>query len=92
MGELRVEYQERNAPEVVTMQVGDDDRVQVLGFDPKAAQGGHRGRTAVEQHVALGGTDREARLEAPPAAEGITRSNELDAQPDLLPLLCGCAV
>ena len=37
-------------------------------------------------------TFQDALNNVTPAAEGITRSNELDAQPDLLPLLCGCAV
>ena len=70
--ELLVQDEEGNAPEMVAVQVGDDDSVHCGRVHSPAFHRYQRRGTAVEQEVGSGETDRDARLEAPTAAEGIS--------------------
>jgi antirestriction protein ArdC len=49
--ELRVEHQERQATEVVAVQLGEQHRLDLEGVDLLLAQRGQAGRSAVQQHA-----------------------------------------
>lgn len=51
-GQLPVEDQEREAAEVIAVQVGDEHGGDLAGVEPEPLQRGQRGGAAVQQHRA----------------------------------------
>jgi len=78
VGELAVQDQERQAPEVVAVQVRHQHQPDLVGILVLLFEGDQRGGAAVQQHVAVvaGGVQQDAGLEAAPAAEGVTGADE----------------
>src|SRR5262249_7241794 len=76
---LSVEDQERQASEVIAVEMGQHDGVEVERVDAETPQRNERGRTAVEQDAARAGLDEDAGLESATTAEGVARSDEGDA-------------
>jgi hypothetical protein len=78
VGELAVQDQERQAPEVVAVQVRHQHQPDLVGIVALLLQGDQGGGAAVQQHVAIlaGGVQQDAGLEAAPAAEGVTGADE----------------
>jgi hypothetical protein len=78
VAELAVQDQERQAAEVVAVQVRHQHQPDLVGIVALLLQGDQGGGAAVQQDVAIlaGGPQQNARLEAAAAAEGITRADE----------------
>src|SRR5207244_8123147 len=85
--ELAIEDQERHAAEVVTVQVGQDHRVDRLRLDAEAPHRDQRRGAAIEKHLARARLEVDAGLEAAAAAERVARSEEADLHEDLIPAL-----
>ncbi len=86
--ELRVEHQERQATEVVAVQVGDQHRLDLVGVDLLLAQRGQAGRSAVQQHagcVDLVGSQGDAGLEPATGAERIAAARRRHTHDAIIP-------
>lgn len=75
--ELGVQDEEGQAAEVIAVEVADEDGLDVVRIDVEAAHRDERRRAAVEQDGAGCGSDEDARLEPPAAAEGVAAAKEL---------------
>jgi len=87
--ELSVEHQERQAAEVVAVQVGDQHRLDLVGVDLLLAQRGQAGRSAVQQHagrVRRVGGEGDAGLEPATGAERISTAHRRHAHDAIIPL------
>ena len=82
--ELAVEDQERDAREVVAVQVGEEHGVHALRVHAETPHRDQRGRAAVHEEAPARGLDVDARLEPPAAAERVAGAEEPDLHPDLL--------
>jgi glutamate dehydrogenase/leucine dehydrogenase len=78
VAELAVQDQERQAAEVVAVQVRHQHQPDPVGILPLLLQGDQGGGAAVQQDVAVlaGGVQQDAGLEAAAAAEGVTGADE----------------
>jgi hypothetical protein len=77
MRELGVEDEERDASEVVAVQMGEKDRANLCRIDPEPLHGDERGCPAVQQEGSRSGPHQGAGLEPAAAPESIARSEEL---------------
>ncbi|AGP55671.1 hypothetical protein M271_20635 [Streptomyces rapamycinicus NRRL 5491] len=85
--ELPVEDEERQTAEVVTVQMGDQGRVDVVGFDPLPAHRRQAGRATVHQDVGRAGRvggHRQAGLEPPAGAERVTAAHDRHPHPRIV--------
>jgi hypothetical protein len=82
--ELAVEDQERDAAEVIAVQVGEDHRVDRRGIDAEAAHRNQGRRAAVDEGLGRARLEMDARLEAPAAAERVARAEEAYLHEDLI--------
>jgi hypothetical protein len=79
VGELAVQDQEREAAEVVAVQVRHQHQPNLVGILALLLEGDQRGGAAVQQDitaVVARGVQQDAGLEAAAAAEGVTGANE----------------
>jgi hypothetical protein len=70
--ELAVQDQERNATEVIAMEVANDDCVDLVGFDAECLHGHETRGTAINEQMRTGGLQLHARLEPTAVAERVT--------------------
>jgi hypothetical protein len=77
-GELAVEDEEGQAPEVVAVEVGDKHGGDLAGVESEAFKGAERGGVAVKEHRAgpAGASQVDTGLETATAAEGIAAASE----------------
>jgi hypothetical protein len=80
VGELAVQHQERQAAEVVAVQVRHRHQPDLVGIVVLLLEGDQGGGAAVQQDVAVvaGGVQQDAGLEAAAVAEGVTGADEPD--------------
>jgi len=86
--ELRVEHQERQATEVVAVQLGEQHRLDLEGVDLLLAQRGQAGRSAVQQHarcVDLVSSQGDAGLEPATGAERIPAAHRHHTHDPIIP-------
>jgi hypothetical protein len=79
VGELAVQDQEREAAEVVAVQVRHQHQPNLAGILALLVEGDQGRGAAVQQHIAVvvaRGVQQDAGLEAAAAAEGVTGANE----------------
>src|SRR3954468_1430933 len=74
--ELRVEEEEGQAAEMVSVQVAEDDAVEAVRIEPHALQGDERGRAEIERHRRGPRLEPEARVRPAPRAEGVTATDD----------------
>ncbi len=87
--ELPVEHQERQATEVVAVQVADQHRLDLIGVDLLLAQRGQIGGPTVQQQAGRGrlvGGQGDAGLEPPPRAERIASAHRRHPHHTIIPL------
>jgi hypothetical protein len=73
---LSVEHEERDAPEVISVEVRDEDRVNVFGIDACSLECDQRRSSAVDETAGGFGLQENASLKAVPASECVTTSEE----------------
>ncbi len=86
--ELPVEHQERQATEVVAVQVADQHRLDLIGVDLLLAQRGQIGGPTVQQQAGRGRLVRgqgDAGLEPPPGAERIASAHRRHPHHTIIP-------
>jgi hypothetical protein len=71
---MLLQQQERQAGEVIAVQVAEEDDIDARGIDGKAAHRDQRRRAAVEQAGGRPAGDQEAALKPTPAPERIATS------------------
>ena len=73
-----MEDQERNAAEVVAVQMGEDHRIDRSRIDAEVAHRDQRRGAAIDEDLSLTRLEVNARLEAPAAAERVSRAEKAD--------------
>ncbi len=75
--ELGVEQEERQAGEMIAVEMRDQDDVDVLARNAEALQRDQRRRAAVDQEIGALARDVKAGVEAPAGAQRIAAADEL---------------
>src|SRR2546421_12042544 len=81
---LAVKHQERNAAEMIAMQVTQDDCIDAAWIDVPRAQRNRSGRSTIDQDRALFRCQVEARVVAPAGAECVARAD--NGEPHVRPM------
>jgi hypothetical protein len=91
-GELAVKDEERQAAEVIAVEMGDEYRSYLAGVEPEVLEGAERGSAAVQEDwgEAVAGLKMDACLVSAAAAEGITATSECQCQFAILCCWHGC--
>src|SRR5262249_162832 len=77
--ELAIENKERQAAEMIAMQMADDDQIDRVRIDAIALHADERGGAAIDQELRLARIDMKAGLQPAPGTEGIAATDELDS-------------
>ena len=76
--EMRIEHEERQAREVIAMEMGDQDDVDVITGDAEPLERDQGGGAAIDQKIRAFAGDVKAGVETPARAERVAATDELD--------------